>query len=63
MSLDRNLDFKRYIIGPNKFDKCYTGHKNKVTSLAVSSDNKFFISGYTDSSIRLWDLIIKKVLK
>ena len=32
------------------------GHSDSVTSLAVSNDNKFIVSGSLDGTIKIWDL-------
>ena len=36
------------------------GHENHVTTLAITSDNKYIISGSSDRTVRIWDLQEKK---
>jgi hypothetical protein len=36
---------------------------NKVTSLAISEDGGFLISGYKKGQIALWDLVNYKLIK
>ena len=36
------------------------GHENRVTTLAITSDNKYIISGSSDCTVRIWDLQEKK---
>ena len=33
------------------------GYCGKITSLAASSDNKYFISGLEDKKIKIWNLL------
>jgi WD40 repeat protein len=33
----------------------YHGHQNRITSLAISSDNNWFVSGSLDKTIKSWD--------
>lgn len=38
------------------FDKIYyVGHQGAILSLSISYDSSYFISGGSDSSIRLWN--------
>lgn len=39
-----------------KTEKCYTGHKNRVLHLSIESQENFFVSGSSDSTIRIWSL-------
>lgn len=39
-----------------KLEKKFTGHKNRVIHFAVSDDQKFFVSGSGDSSIKIWEI-------
>ncbi len=32
------------------------GHNSSVNSIAISSDNKFIVSGSYDTTIRVWDM-------
>ena len=36
------------------------GHLNEVASLALTSDNKYIVSGSTDNTIKIWSLLEKK---
>jgi WD domain, G-beta repeat. len=36
------------------------GYCGKITSLAASSDNKYFISGSEDKKIKIWNLLKKR---
>jgi len=38
------------------FLKNFEGHKNKVTSISITSDDRFVLSGSQDKTIGLWDL-------
>ena len=38
-----------------KLIKTYKGHTKSVTSITLTSDNKYFISASWDSTIKLWD--------
>ncbi|MBN3961526.1 hypothetical protein [Nostoc sp. NMS8] len=40
-----------------------TGHKNKVTAVTVTSDNKLLISGSCDGILKIWNLSTGKLLK
>ena len=44
----------------SKFDLFFEGHLNKVTCVAITSDNKDFISGSGDETIRIWNLLEKR---
>ena len=35
------------------------GHKNSVRSIALTSDNKYIVSGSFDKTIRFWNLLEK----
>ena len=35
-----------------------TGHTSWVTSVAISSDNKYIISGSDDKTIKIWNNLI-----
>ena len=39
-----------------------TGHTDKVTSIALTSDNLFLVSGSKDKTLKLWDLKGKRCL-
>ena len=39
----------------------FNGHTGKINSVAISSDNKFIISGSEDATIRIWDVASGKL--
>ena len=43
-----------------KFGLFLEGHTDHVASLAVTSDNKYIISGSKDKTIRIWNLLQKR---
>ena len=40
-----------------------TGHSNTVTSVAISSDSKYIVSGSGDKTIKIWDIESGKEIK
>jgi len=44
-------------------DRNYKGHKGKINSVAISSDNTFIISGSDDKTIRIWDVESAECIK
>ena len=38
----------------------FQGHKDYVRALAITSDNKYIISGSNDKSVRIWNIEVKK---
>ena len=36
------------------------GHLDEITSVAVTSDNKYIVSCSSDNTIRIWNLLEKK---
>ncbi len=45
------------------FIKDFKGHTNKVTSVSISPDGLYFISGSWDKTLRLWDIKMGKCLR
>ena len=43
-----------------KQESLLQGHSEHVTALAVTSDNKYVVSGSADKTIRIWNLSEKK---
>ncbi|MBI5954914.1 MAG: PD40 domain-containing protein [Chloroflexi bacterium] len=41
-------------------DVLFTSHTGEIQSMAISSDGKFLISGSTDGTIILWDLLTRR---
>ncbi|KAF9761310.1 WD repeat-containing protein srw1 [Nosema granulosis] len=39
-----------------KFQKQYLGHKNRVIHFSVSPDQKYFVTGSSDCSIKFWEI-------
>lgn len=39
-----------------KVEKYFYGHRNRVIHFSVSGDEKFFVSGSSDSTMRFWQL-------
>lgn len=39
------------------------GHEDFITSIAISTDNKFVVSGSVDKKIKIWDLETRKEVK
>ena len=40
----------------NKKLRILTGHSDRVTSVAISSDKKLIVSGSWDKTIKVWNL-------
>ena len=36
------------------------GHKSSITSIVITSDDKYIISGSDDRTIRIWNLLEKR---
>src|SRR6185436_18709964 len=47
----------------SKAIRTYTGHTDKVTSVAIAPDGKRFLSGSDDKTIRAWDIDAVKPVK
>ena len=43
-----------------KTRNCLEGHIHWVTTLSVTSDNKYIVSGSIDNTIRTWSLLLKR---
>lgn len=43
-----------------KIKRCYKGHKNRVIYFSVEKEEKYFASGSSDSTIRIWNIESKK---
>ena len=43
-----------------KQETALEGHLDRVNCVAVTSDNKYIISGSNDRTIRIWNLLEKK---
>ena len=43
-----------------KIENFLQGHRSRINSVAISTDNKFLISGSSDLSVRVWNLLENK---
>ncbi|MDX4026066.1 caspase family protein [Aliarcobacter skirrowii] len=48
---------------PSCLYKTLNGHSNGINSVAISSDNRYIVSGSDDKTVRLWDFKSGKLLK
>ncbi|MDX4061090.1 caspase family protein [Aliarcobacter skirrowii] len=58
--LDKTTDIK---YNPDCLDKNINGHNKDVNSIAISSDNKYIVSGSHDATVKLWEINSGKLLK
>ena len=59
-TLDKNGNKKD---NPSCLYKTLNGHSNGINSVAISSDNRYIVSGSDDKTVRLWDFKSGKLLK
>ena len=46
-----------------EFEKCFKGHTNLISDLAISKNNDFIVSISFDRTIRCWNIINNKNYK
>ncbi|AZL53363.1 hypothetical protein EI285_01765 [Aliarcobacter skirrowii] len=59
-TLDKNGNKKD---NPSCLDKNINGHNKDVNSIAISSDNRYIVSGSSDKTVKLWEINSGKLLK
>jgi WD40 repeat protein len=55
-------DLKNWKFSENKLLKLLNGHRDEVTSICLSTDEQFILSGSIDNTVKLWEIATGKCI-